>query len=187
MNQIGSLKLWLDNQARHNLTTPSDHLHLSPLVLNVNEWESRLSAGQYPNKTYILEAIRDGVNINFVHSTPLTSVRLCPNLIGARPELANHDPQVSLKILEDLKKETELGRRAGPFSSPPFGNLQCSPIGAVPKKKSTKLRLVHHLSWPRDTSETSINSQIDDIDCEYLKFHEICYRQSTSRCAPSEV
>jgi hypothetical protein len=80
---------------------------------------------------------------------------------------------VSLKILQDMKKEVELKRRAGPFSSLPFPNLVVSPIGAVPKKHSTKLRLIHHLSWPRDLSHSSVNESINDIECEYTSFQSV--------------
>lgn len=36
-------------------------------------------------------------------------------------------------VSEKLQKEISLGRITGPFSSPSFSNLQCSPIGIVPK------------------------------------------------------
>ena len=38
------------------------------------------------------------------------------------------------KISENLTKEVQLGRVAGPFSIPPFPNLQVSPLGLIPKK-----------------------------------------------------
>ena len=55
------------------------------------------------------------------------------------------NPQiVSLK----LQKELEAGRIAGPFTSPPFKNFRCSPLGIVPKKVPSEFRLIQHLSYP---------------------------------------
>ena len=63
------------------------------------------------------------------------------------------------KISENLTKEVQLGRVAGPFSFPPFPNLQVSPLGIIPKKHSEKFRTIFHLSYPK--SGDSINSFID--------------------------
>ena len=41
-----------------------------------------------------------------------------------------------------------MGRLVGPFESPPFKNLQVSPIGVVPKKEQGQYRLIHHFSYP---------------------------------------
>ena len=47
-----------------------------------------------------------------------------------------------------LDSEIALGRIAGPFFERPFPNLQCSPIGLVPKREPNSFRLIHHLSFP---------------------------------------
>ena len=64
-----------------------------------------------------------------------------------------------------------LGRIAGPFDSPPFPNLQCSPIGLVPKHEPNSFRLIHHLSFP---SGESINDFIAKCDCavRYTSFDQ---------------
>ena len=49
---------------------------------------------------------------------------------------------------EKLQKEIQLGRIAGPFKCKPFSQLQCSPIGLVPKREPHTFRLIHHLSFP---------------------------------------
>ena len=67
-----------------------------------------------------------------------------------------------LIVHQKLKAEIELGRIAGPFSDPPFHNLQCSPIGLVPKQEPNKYRLIHHLSFP---AGQSINDYIDKDLC----------------------
>jgi hypothetical protein len=65
--------------------------------------------------------------------------RLCSNLQSVR----EHETIA----IEKLSKEISLNRIAGPFDAPPFQNLQCSPIGLVPKKESSEFRLIHHLSF----------------------------------------
>lgn len=92
--------------------------------------------------------------------------RSCPNLPTA------YGLEQEVKLLEDFQKEISLGRRAGPFREIPNEHLQCSPLGTVPKKHSTKLRTILHLSYPRDGSDSSINSQIVDIDCMLMRFND---------------
>ena len=65
-------------------------------------------------------------------------------------------------VSNNLAKEVALGHTAGPFTNPPFANLQVSPIGIVPKKHSDKFRTIFHLSFPK-TGE-SINSFIEKDD-----------------------
>jgi len=76
----------------------------------------------------------------------------------------------NLKLLEDFQREVALGRRAGPYVNIPHQALQCSPLGTVTKKHSTKLRTILHLSYPRDGSDSSVNSQVEDIECELMRF-----------------
>ena len=63
-------------------------------------------------------------------------------------------------IDEELKNEVRAQRIAGPFITPPLPNLQCSGVGAVPKK-SGGWRMIMHLSAPADDS---INDGIDKDD-----------------------
>ena len=79
--------------------------------------------------------------------------RLSPNLTCAKdfPDI----------ISNSISREVQLGRVKGPFLSPPFPNLQVSPIGVVPKKASGEFRMIHHLSYPRDFS-------INDFICDEL-------------------
>ncbi len=53
---------------------------------------------------------------------------------------------------DHLQKETKAGRIVGPFSTPPFRNLQCSPLALIPKKDSDSFRLIHDLSFPEGAS-----------------------------------
>jgi hypothetical protein len=115
-----------------------NHVHMAPVVMNLEEWNRQLELVQHPQRQQIMEYLTHGVDIGITanHYKP----RFCSNLISAQGE-----GQVE-KISEEMKKETSLGRRAGPFSQIPFFNFQCSPIGTVPKSGySNKLRVIHHL------------------------------------------
>ena len=46
---------------------------------------------------------------------------------------AKENPSI---IIKNILKEVQLGHTAGPFTSPPFSNLQVYPIGVIPKKHS---------------------------------------------------
>jgi hypothetical protein len=50
-------------------------------------------------------------------------------------ESKNHKSAIEnpAKVYEKLAKESLLNRIAGPFKTPPFKNLVCSPLGLVPK------------------------------------------------------
>ena len=110
-------------------------------------------------------------------------LKLCPNLrFGA---LLGYDGPRMSKFSKNLKsaidnptivstnlaKEVALGH-TGPFTNPPFANLQVSPIGIVPKKHADKFRTIFHLSFPK-TGE-SINSFIekDDFSLQYIKIDD---------------
>ena len=64
-------------------------------------------------------------------------------------------PAIFNCVLEELKQH----RMAGPFESPPLPNFRTSPIGVVPKKESTKFRMITDLSSPKGFS---INDFISD-------------------------
>ncbi|KAK3732477.1 hypothetical protein QZH41_003780 [Actinostola sp. cb2023] len=57
---------------------------------------------------------------------------------------------------------------AGPFLEPPLPNLQCHPVGVVPKKHSTEWRTIYHLSYPEGDS---INDGIpkDPYSLQYVR------------------
>ena len=45
-------------------------------------------------------------------------------------------------VSSNLTKEIALGRVAAPFQSPPLPNLQCHPVGVIPKKHSNEWRTI---------------------------------------------
>ena len=69
------------------------------------------------------------------------------------PSALEHSAQVSKIILDDLAA----GRLDGPYTSPPYHNYIVSPLGAFTKRNSTKVRLIHDLSYPL---EGSVNASI---------------------------
>ena len=63
---------------------------------------------------------------------------------------------------ESLLYDVNRGTKAGPFPVPPFHHFVGSPMGAFIRKHSSKLRVVHDLSWPPGSS---INTHIDETLC----------------------
>jgi len=99
----------------------------------------------HPDKffvNYIVSACKNGVDIGFRGPR---SYRCSQNWQSSR----DHAAAVSKSIAKDLS----LGRKLGPFSVPPFINFVGSPMGAFLKKRSsTKVRVIHDLSWPPGSS-----------------------------------
>ena len=71
----------------------------------------------------------------------------------------------------EIAKELQAGRIGGPFISPPFPQLQISPLGLIAKKEAGAYRLIHHLSFPEGES---INDGIsaDDSHVQYQSIYD---------------
>ena len=69
------------------------------------------------------------------------------------PGYSNHSSAVenSQAVTDKLEKELSLSRIAGPFDSPPT-NIILSPLAAVPKRDSHEIRIIHDLSFPKESS-----------------------------------
>ena len=82
---------------------------------------------------------------------------------------ASQHPEV---VSGNIQKEVQLGRIAGPFSSPPLPDLQCHPIGVVPKKHSREWRTIYHLSYPEGDT---INDRIpkDPYSLQYVRVDDV--------------
>jgi len=160
--------------------TPSAaHCILPPTPLNLTQWSlltlKAVLSGHLPAsaRVSLLLRLRKGFPIGIDPSLPVpTTVRRCRNPPGTQHNSPDFDPIKTLKILSSLKKEIQMGRTAGPFTSPPFPNLQISPLGAVPKKRSEKLRVIHDLSFPR-RGGTSVNSRLLEAPCQYIQFDSV--------------
>ena len=130
---------------------------LTPLRLSQIEKE----LCNHPNKTWtkwLLQTLYDGVQVGY---TGPRNERISPNLHSALLNPAAIDKQ--------LHEEVSRQRILSPFSKLPLKNLQCSGLGAVPKKGSDKWRVIMHLSAPHgqsinDKEEYTLHySTIDDV------------------------
>ena len=104
------------NQTPNFRELPSTHA-LTPVDVDRLELEVQ----HFPDKQFVNQLcndLREGTRIGY------TGPRL-PRLSKNLPSATQH-PQV---ISETLAKEVGLGRVPGPFNSPPFSNLQVSPVG----------------------------------------------------------
>ena len=108
----------------------------------------------YPNQEHakrLINGFKFGFSLHFEGArVPLTSKKL--------KSAFDHREVLQRK----LRKEIELGRIVGPFTSPPFKKFRCSPIGLVPKKSPGEFRLIQHLSAPRGSS---VNDSIPEKQC----------------------
>jgi hypothetical protein len=149
--------LQADNQAKSKLhelgKTPFNFENLRQLI------------GNYPNKDdaeILLSGFKFGFKTNYYG--PRLPVD-CKNLKSAY----QHESETQQQIL----KEIEMGRIAGPFNERPFTNLRLSPIGVVRKKPpSTGWRLIQHLSFPLGKS---VNDGIDPVfsTVHYTSFDKV--------------
>ena len=116
----------------------------------------------YPDKDRadaIIRGITDGVDIRY--SGPLRFV--------SREATNPPDPEFEHHITDNITVEGSKGRIIGPFDGPPFRYFTCSPLFTIPKKWSSKRRLIHHLSYPsRDFG--SVNAGIVDLDVSLSSF-----------------
>ena len=109
-------------------------------------------------KQFLVDGFRYGFRVNFVGERLAVE---SPNLQSAleRPKITS----------AKLRKECEAGRIVGPFSTPPFPNFRCSPLGIVPKKVPSEFRMIHHLSYPKGSS---VNDFIPDY-CSTVKYASV--------------
>ena len=73
----------------------------------------------------------------------------------------------SVELFRDRRDDTilcdvNLGRKSGPYLSPPCDYYRSSPMGAFLKRRSNKLSVIHDLSWPPNWS---VNSFIPEELC----------------------
>ena len=90
---------------------------------------------------YLISGIQGGFRLHFKGQCPKSTSR-------------NHKSALEMKeyVNKKIQMELELGRIAGPFNSPPFDPMVCSPIGLIPKKEEGQFRMIHDLSFPKGAS-----------------------------------
>ena len=117
-------------------------------VLNVDYWSQNLLESHSHETTHsLLSQIVNGVKIGRV---PADSQIISHNW----PSSLEYRDQVTRVIEDDLAAD----RLHGPFRVPPFDHYIVSPLGAFPKRDSSKVRVIHDLSFP---VKGSVNSLID--------------------------
>lgn len=116
--------------------------------LNVAFWEKYLPL-VYPHTQAkgILNSITSGVRIG---RQPTDCTIISPNWPSAL-EFRN-------EVNDIIQADLEAGKLHGPFTEPPYDRFIVSPLGAFQKRNSSKVRVIHDLSYP---SIGSVNSLID--------------------------
>lgn len=118
--------------------------------INVDKLREYLQGYSSDKLSYLIQGFTNGFHLHFQGER---RPQISPNLQSA---LIN--PNI---VQNKIDKEVELGRVKGPFPTIPLKNLKLSPLGLVPKKTRGEFRLIHHLSYPRNGSQShSVNSGI---------------------------
>ena len=104
--------------------------HQKPLVSSpIDIYRLDLELTNHPDRKFVfnlLSTLKEGARIGYCGPR---SARVSPNLISA----TQHPDVVSA----NLEQEVNLGRVAGPYAALPLANVQCHPVGAIPKKHSS--------------------------------------------------
>ena len=138
--------------------------------INIGKFKRLLILSNYePEKAaFLIQGLTNGFDL--CYKGDRTVRRRSPNLkftIGDKFDLWN-------KVMD----EVEVGRYAGPYIQPPFNYYIQSPIGLVPKDGGRKMRLIFHLSYPKD-SNTSVNA---NTPREYCTVQYKDFEQAIRRC-----
>jgi hypothetical protein len=131
-------------------------------ILNSEAFKTGLE--NHPDKefgSYIVNTCHTGVNIGYEGER--TSI-----ISNKWPSAFQHADAVH----RDIDKDLQLGRKLGPFSVPPFQNCVVSLLGAVQKHSSSKIRVIHDLSWPPGRS---INDHIspEEFSMSYMSIDDV--------------
>lgn len=109
--------------------------------VNVQQLQHYLSGYNQATSDFLIDGFSQGFKIPYTGECRFRLSRNLSSLIGKEEILQNK-----------IDKEIEAKRVSGPFLSPPFPNIQVSPLGLVPKKAPKDFRLIHHLSYPEGDS-----------------------------------
>ena len=124
----------LDNVSMPPLPNPIKCLRLNHYLEGYN----------FQNRTFLIDGFSKGFRIPF--QGPIIS-RISRNHLSARSNVQ--------AINEKIQGELRAGRIIGPFDTPSFDPLICSPIAVVSKHEPGKFRLIHDLSFPQGASVDS--------------------------------
>ena len=132
---------------------------LTPFI--AQEWALRLMATRYPHAAAahtLVSCLRQGVSLGYDGDREGTQEG--NNLVSATQNAGAID--------KDMEKQLRLGRRVGPLPAHPFRFFRSNPLGVVFKRLSTKPRVIHHLSWPRNGN--SVNAGMREFDVKLDAF-----------------
>ena len=138
---------------------PTDPI-LTPPSTPVNVANLSTELKHHPNQQFVTSLLHDlqwGFHVGY---TGPCFARITPNLTSA----LLHPDAVSAA----LAKEVSNGHTAGPFQTPPIPNLQCFPLGIVPKKDGT-WRIIMDLSSPHGSSINDYISK-EEFSLHYATF-----------------
>jgi len=127
-------------------------------------------SADYPEETKrMLEGLMRGVCIDFTGNRNVS--RKCDNL-----RITKVDEE---KVNAVIEADCIANKKAGPFDQQPFKHFSCSPIGAVPKRELGKIRVIHHLSFPRggdsiNASTAEIHHSLGTFDQATAYMIELC-------------
>ena len=160
-NQISEETTLAPSALKYPLCNPTP-LSLSPPSTPVNIVNLTAELKHHPDQQYTASLLHDlqwGCNIGY---TGPRFARITPNLKSAHL----HPEAISAA----LAKEVSNCHTAGHFLSPPIPNLQCSPLGVVPKKDGSWCIIMD----PSSPHGSSFNDFIpkDDYTLHYASFDE---------------
>lgn len=116
---------------------------------------------QHPNQelvNYLVNGLKFGFDIGTNYNPH------APTRPKNHKSALDHPEGVTVAIAKELRN----GHIAGPFTSPPWSNLQCSPLGARVKDDES-YRLIMDLSHPKGNSVNDLISK-DDFPVEFTGF-----------------
>ena len=142
------------------LLSESDETLVTPF--NASAWKRMLRG--YPDpalQARVLIGLSAGVDVQYRGPRDVSRpyVRNLPTALA-------HPAAVEADLAADIK----LGRRAGPFKEPPLDHFIASPLGAVVKPGSDKIRIIHHLSYP--FRGESVNKYVNHLACTLASFDD---------------
>ena len=111
--------------------------HQEPLVSSpIDIYRLELELTDHPDSNSVFNLLSTLTKDAHIGYCGPHSARVSPNLIS----VLQHPDVVSA----NLQKELNLGWVSDPYPAPPLANVQCHPVGVIPKK--TLVRLANYLS-----------------------------------------
>ena len=138
----------LTNQHRGVHNKPAQTQNSLPTPVNWARFSKWLEGYLQEKIDFLISGYQEGFKLG---SEGTHCQQTSPNLKSA----FDHADFVTNKISEELTK----GRIGGPFETMPFSCFKLSPLGVVPKKNPGEFRMIHHLSYPRNSGQ-SVNENI---------------------------